>query len=828
MRTITVTGNETIQIGRRGENQATQIIWTNILENWRTMYGDGVVQLAVRRPNDTDPYPAACEVIGNDIIWTIQAADTAQNGAGECELSYIVDAVLVKSQTWDTMIARSLTGDGTVDPPSEPSKTWFSKIQSEIGNLEDLGTGDKSNLVAAINEVAQSVGGSTSDHTKLKNRDADNQHPMSAITGLTDALAGKQPTGNYLTRDDLQDATDKALAQAKASGEFDGATGPAGAPGKDGTSGADGVTPHIGDNGNWYLGTTDTNKPSRGAKGDKGDPGKDAPPPTDEQVQTATDAWLNAHPDATTTVQDGSINPDKTTWMRKVYHNIFDVSTITDGRYFFSDSNDNTTGGGTADYFVSDYIPVIAGREYVFSHKNMVLRWTDANKTFISGSASTVSVKGQKVTSPDGAAFVRFSLKKSGLTPEEVQAQVYEYIGEVWEYDTYKNLYSIVVTDAGYSKAIADMIEGKFVDGSLAPADLFADESILYKQMKGWDEFHWNLVDADKLEEGTINATTGADKFAPNSFIYRRTPYMPVTPGETLFWMWSEVYGYDANKNFVSEITNTSGIGVVPDGVYFIRATTYGNVEPTINIYRRGYGQNELIFDSKYPYSHGFPVFKDEDSKEGFECYLGIHPWADKNFGIIGDSFTAPGVWGSVMCANLKAANRWNHAVSGANFADADGVPKTAYEQAQEMVTDGNTPDVILITMGTNDANNSRTIGDIVQSNSISDFDLTTYTGGMQACLNYLQNNFTNAIIYVGWTPMGGLVNGTKAEYITRMQEVCLMYGVEYIETRTCGVTRFSDVYAECYENGTNGGHPTGVGQQKIGAYMTRLMQSKM
>ena len=266
MRTITVTGNETIQIGRRGENQATQIIWTNILENWRTMYGDGVVQLAVRRPNDTDPYPAACEVIGNDIMWTIQAADTAQNGAGECELSYIVDAVLVKSQTWDTMIARSLTGDGTVDPPSEPSKTWFSKIQSEIGNLEDLGTGDKSNLVAAINEVAQSVGGSTSDHTKLKNRDADNQHPMSAITGLTDALAGKQPTGNYLTRDDLQDATDKALAQAKASGEFDG---------------ADGVTPHIGENGNWYIGNTDTGKPSRGeqgVKGDKGDKGADGAP----------------------------------------------------------------------------------------------------------------------------------------------------------------------------------------------------------------------------------------------------------------------------------------------------------------------------------------------------------------------------------------------------------------------------------------------------------------------------------------------------------------------------------------------------------------------
>ena len=52
-----------------------------------------------------------------------------------------------------------------------------------------------------------------------------------------------------------------------------GPRGPAGAPGKDGTAGADGVTPHIGDNGNWYLGSTDTGKPSRGVAGAKGSDG---------------------------------------------------------------------------------------------------------------------------------------------------------------------------------------------------------------------------------------------------------------------------------------------------------------------------------------------------------------------------------------------------------------------------------------------------------------------------------------------------------------------------------------------------------------------------
>lgn len=56
----------------------------------------------------------------------------------------------------------------------------------------------------------------------------------------------------------LKPAVSLALAQAKASGEFDG---------------ADGLTPTIGENGNWYLGDTDTGKPSRGDKGDKGDKG---------------------------------------------------------------------------------------------------------------------------------------------------------------------------------------------------------------------------------------------------------------------------------------------------------------------------------------------------------------------------------------------------------------------------------------------------------------------------------------------------------------------------------------------------------------------------
>lgn len=46
-----------------------------------------------------------------------------------------------------------------------------------------------------------------------------------------------------------------------------------GLSGQDGKDGQDGITPTIGQNGNWYLGDTDTGKPSRGVQGETGQDG---------------------------------------------------------------------------------------------------------------------------------------------------------------------------------------------------------------------------------------------------------------------------------------------------------------------------------------------------------------------------------------------------------------------------------------------------------------------------------------------------------------------------------------------------------------------------
>lgn len=145
--------------------------------------------------------------------------------------------------------------DPNADPSTKPTLPVWAQIQAQIGDLANLTTEDKTNLVAAINEAAKSGGGSGGkDGTGIE-----------SIT-----YKGEDESGGNVYTVLLTDGTSYDITAPK------------------GADGADGITPHIGDNGNWYLGTTDTGKPSRGEtglqgpvgpvgpqgpQGEKGDPG---------------------------------------------------------------------------------------------------------------------------------------------------------------------------------------------------------------------------------------------------------------------------------------------------------------------------------------------------------------------------------------------------------------------------------------------------------------------------------------------------------------------------------------------------------------------------
>ena len=77
--------------------------------------------------------------------------------------------------------------------------------------------------------------------------------PVQSVNGKTGAVKLNAIDVGAISQDNLQDATDKALAQAKASGEFDGADGAPGPQGPRGETGPKGDTGPEGEAGGYYT-----------------------------------------------------------------------------------------------------------------------------------------------------------------------------------------------------------------------------------------------------------------------------------------------------------------------------------------------------------------------------------------------------------------------------------------------------------------------------------------------------------------------------------------------------------------------------------------------
>ena len=211
---------------------------------------------------------------------------------------------------------------------------------------------------------------------------------------------------------------------------------------------------------------------------------------------------------------------------------------------------------------------------------------------------------------------------------------------------------------------------------------------------------------------------------------------------------------------------------------------------------------------------------------------VGSNQFENANFVFIGDSFSSPGKWQTEMQNHLNGTNLYNAAIDGCRWSNSHSEETSAYYRAGRIIESITvTPDVIVCVLGVNDGANNVELGTVSYSNDYAGFSRATFAGGMQATIARLQNTYPDAVIYVGWTPAGGNCNWSTAaaevdKYIKIMKEVCLMYGVKYIETRTCGITKYSDAYSDCWESGTGGGHPTEMGHIVIGKYMARIVSS--
>ena len=144
---------EPIELGRRGENNAT-LIEFDIPDEWQ----EGVIQLFVLRMDDTEAYVPSGFYVENGIAyWQVSSADTSVVGRGLAQYCSIKDGTIIKTRTYTTVTEPS-AGDTDIIVP-EPQK---SVLEAALESASEFAARAESSADSA-QETAQEVSEAVTD-----------------------------------------------------------------------------------------------------------------------------------------------------------------------------------------------------------------------------------------------------------------------------------------------------------------------------------------------------------------------------------------------------------------------------------------------------------------------------------------------------------------------------------------------------------------------------------------------------------------------------------------------------------------------------------------
>ena len=208
-----------VEIGKIKENLVTEVAF----DCADLGDGSGAYAVVFQRPKDAAPYPVAFRAEWPNIIWIVQAADTAKPGTGKVEIRWFGDGAEVgKSKTYMVRI-----NDGLPDPTEAPQE-WAGYIGQVAQNTKRAET-------AAGNAAGAA------------------QAAADTLAQVKEDLAAGKLKGE---KGDKGDPGERGLQGPQGIQGIPGETGPQGAPGPQGDPGEQGP---------------------KGEPGPQGPAGKDAP-----------------------------------------------------------------------------------------------------------------------------------------------------------------------------------------------------------------------------------------------------------------------------------------------------------------------------------------------------------------------------------------------------------------------------------------------------------------------------------------------------------------------------------------------------------------------
>ena len=215
-------------------------------QNW-----ENLSVIATFNPPNKKPVQVVVDSV-TGVIKVPKEATANLYGVGTIVFVGLADGVQRISADVEYIVRKHSNANGT--EPAEPTPSVVEQILTEAQNA-NTNSAEAKNLATDAKDIAQSV-----------RDDADN----GKFNGKDGAKGDKGETG---TTPQLKIGEDNLWQVSYDNGATWVSLGVK-ATGDAGKDGADGVTPHIGENGNWWVGETDTGV---SAKGPKGDPGPQGP-----------------------------------------------------------------------------------------------------------------------------------------------------------------------------------------------------------------------------------------------------------------------------------------------------------------------------------------------------------------------------------------------------------------------------------------------------------------------------------------------------------------------------------------------------------------------
>lgn len=207
--------------------------------------------------------------------------------------------------------------------------------------------------------------------------------------------------------------------------------------------------------------------------------------PTDAQVSSAVSSWLTEHPEATTTVQDGAVTPQKTSFLEREFASIMDLGEYKKS-FSYSIKNDGS-------YYINSWNKNYNFKADITGLTKIVIRATAAYINYVFFAEAPTGATGQTVVGHGGTFAGQTKLNESDANEPTAQTVAIDVPDNaVW-----------LMVDFGYAQPTELMI-GK-------PIERWKFGGQIDKTVNGADIVD-KTVDTSKLVDGAVTTEKLANR----------------------------------------------------------------------------------------------------------------------------------------------------------------------------------------------------------------------------------------------------------------------------------------------------------------------------